>query len=56
MAVFERFLKPDVAKIVRRARTAEAAAGGPQRAALTFIVPDPTPFVAQLDDRVENMR
>lgn len=54
--VFERFLKPDVAKIMRRARKAERAAGGPAAAARDFVVPDPAPYVATLDDRVENMR
>lgn len=53
--VFDRFLKPDVAKIMRRAREAERAAGGPAAAARHFVVPDPAPFVATLDDRVENM-
>lgn len=54
--VFDGFLKPDVAKIMRRARAAEAAAGGHEAAATRFVPPDPTPFVAQLDDRVENLR
>jgi uncharacterized protein (DUF2236 family) len=56
LAVFDRFLKPDVEQIMRRARAAERAAGGPQAAALTFVPPDPELFVAPLDDRVENMR
>jgi len=55
-AVFDGFLKPDIAKIVRRARAAEQALGGPEQAARRFVVPDPTPFVAELADRVENMR
>lgn len=51
--LFDDFLKPDVAKIVRRARVAER---GPGAAAATFVPPDPEPFVATLDDRVENLR
>ena len=53
--VFAAFLKPDIAKIVRQARTGEDAAGGHAAAARTFVVPDPAQSVARLDDRVENM-
>lgn len=54
--VFAGFLKTDIAKIVKRAEAAEAAAGGHEVAARSFVAPDPAQFVAQLDDRVENMR
>lgn len=53
-AAFDRLLKPDVAKIRRRALEAEAAAGGHAAAAATFTVPDPAPLVVELADRVEN--
>jgi uncharacterized protein (DUF2236 family) len=52
---FGKLLKGDVAKIVRRAHEAEAAAGGHDRAAETFVVPDAEPLVYDLEDRVENM-
>jgi uncharacterized protein (DUF2236 family) len=52
--VFDGFLKPDVAKVMRRARAAESAPGYPATAA-AFVVPDPAPFVVELEDRVENM-
>lgn len=52
---FDSFLKPDVARIVRHAREAEAAAGGHEAAAAAFGIPDPAPLVAVLDDRVGNM-
>ncbi|MCW3015413.1 MAG: hypothetical protein JWO02_2505 [Solirubrobacterales bacterium] len=55
LAIFDRFLKPDVAKIMRRARDAEAAAGGYGIAAASFVPPNPEPFVVHLEDRVENM-
>jgi uncharacterized protein (DUF2236 family) len=55
IAAWERFMKPDVAKIMDRARAAERAAGGHRAASATFVPPDPTPFVATLDDRVRNM-
>jgi uncharacterized protein (DUF2236 family) len=55
-AAWERFMKPDVAGIVDRARAAERAAGGHRRAAASFVPPDPANFVADLEDRVENMR
>lgn len=55
VATWERFMKPDVAKIMDRARAAERAAGGHRPAAATFVPPDPAQFVATLDDRVENM-
>jgi uncharacterized protein (DUF2236 family) len=47
---FAGFLKTDVAKIVRRARAHRDGVGPGE-----FVVPDPAAFVAQLDDRVENM-
>jgi uncharacterized protein (DUF2236 family) len=53
---WERFMKPDVAKIMHRARAAERAAGGHEAAAAAFVPPDPEQFVATLEDRVENMR
>jgi hypothetical protein len=56
IAAWERFMKPDVAKIMHRARAAERAAGGHQTAAARFVPPDPAQFVATLDDRVKNMR
>jgi uncharacterized protein (DUF2236 family) len=56
VAAWERFMKPDVAKIMDRARAAERAAGGHRVAAATFVAPDPAKSVAHLDDRVENMR
>ena len=49
-------MKPDVAKIMERARAAEKAAGGHAAAAARFTPPDPAAFVAHLDDRIENMR
>ncbi|MEA2314177.1 MAG: hypothetical protein QOI03_869, partial [Solirubrobacteraceae bacterium] len=55
IAAWERFMKPDVAKIMDRARAAERAAGGHRAAAATFVPPDPVQFVATLEDRVENM-
>jgi hypothetical protein len=56
VAVWERFMKPDLAAIMRRAREAELAAGGHEVAARSFVAPDAAQFVATLDDRVENMR
>jgi uncharacterized protein (DUF2236 family) len=53
---FAGFLKPDIAKIVDRARAAQAASGGHRAASRSFVAPDPAQFVATLDDRVENMR
>jgi uncharacterized protein (DUF2236 family) len=50
-AVFDSFLKPDVAKVVHRAR--EAA--GSREATAPFVVPDAAPFVVALEDRVENL-
>jgi uncharacterized protein (DUF2236 family) len=56
-AVFDGFLKPDVAKIMHRAREAELRAGGFEAAAATFVAPDPASLaVATLPDHVENMR
>lgn len=54
--LFAGFMKTDVAAIVRRAKQSEAAAGGHDVAARSFVAPDASAFVAQLDDRVENMR
>jgi uncharacterized protein (DUF2236 family) len=54
-AVFQKFLKPDVASIVSRAREAEARAGGPAVAARSFEVTDAAPFVATLVDHVHNL-
>ncbi|MDX8151813.1 oxygenase MpaB family protein [Patulibacter brassicae] len=56
VAAWERFMKADVAAIVRRARDAEHRAGGHERAARTFACPDPSAFVAPIDDLVANWR
>ncbi len=56
VATWERFMKPDLAAIMHRARAAELAVGGHEVAARSFVVPDAARFVATLDDRVENMR
>lgn len=56
VAVWEQFMKADVAAIMHRAREAERAAGGHDAAARSFVAPDPSRFVATLDDRVGNMR
>jgi uncharacterized protein (DUF2236 family) len=56
IAAWDRFMKPDIAAIMRRARDAERAAGGHDVAARTFVPPDPAKFVALLDDRARNMR
>ena len=56
VAAWEGFMKPDVARLMDRARAAERAAGGHDVAARSFIPPDPAASVVTLDDRVENMR
>lgn len=55
VAVWERFMKPDVAKIMDRARAAERAAGGHRAAAASFVPPNPEGCVATLSDHVRNM-
>jgi hypothetical protein len=47
------FVGESIAKTIERARAAESARGGRERAA-TFVVPDPGPFLTQLPDLVEN--
>jgi uncharacterized protein (DUF2236 family) len=55
-AAFDGFLKPDVAKIMVRARAAEAAAGGHEAAAREFVPASPESLeVAALPDHVRNM-
>jgi uncharacterized protein (DUF2236 family) len=56
VAVWDRFMKPDVAAIMDRARAAERAAGGHEVAARSFVPPDPSPFVVEIDDLMLNMR
>lgn len=53
--LFAGFLKPDVARIVTRAREAQAALGGHEAAARTFEVADATPLLAILSDHVHNL-
>ncbi|WP_372789399.1 oxygenase MpaB family protein [Paraconexibacter sp.] len=55
-AAWDGFMKSDVAAIMRRARAAEAAAGGYDAASRSFVAPDPAPFVTAIDDLVPNMR
>lgn len=54
-AVFDGFVKDRVAAIYHRALEVERTAGGFAVANATYTPPDATPFVADLDDRVENM-
>jgi uncharacterized protein (DUF2236 family) len=56
IAAWERFMKPDVAAIMSRARAAERAAGGHEAAARSFVPPDPAQFVVEIDGLVRNMR
>jgi uncharacterized protein (DUF2236 family) len=55
-AAWDRFMKPDVATLMRRAREAERAAGGHAAAAATFVAPDAADHVVTIDDHVPNMR
>jgi uncharacterized protein (DUF2236 family) len=56
VAVWDGFMKPDVAAIMDRARAAERAAGGHEVAARTFVPPDPAEFVVEIDGLVRNWR
>lgn len=54
-AQWERFMKPDLAAIMDRARAAERAAGGHRAAAAGFVPPDPAGCLVDIEGRVANM-
>jgi uncharacterized protein (DUF2236 family) len=56
VAAWDRFMKPDVAAIMDRARAAERVAGGHELAARSYVAPDPRPFVVEIEDLARNMR
>jgi uncharacterized protein (DUF2236 family) len=56
IAAWDAFMKSDVAALMRHARETERAAGGHEVAARSFVPPDPSQLVVQIDGLVPNWR